>query len=52
VPGVEFDQDYSTLTLGARTTVFGFDTNVGTSLTVGQKDANHATVFVTVGAGF
>jgi outer membrane lipase/esterase len=52
VPGVEFDQDYSTLTLGARTKIFGFDTNVGTSLTVGQKDANHATVFVTVGAGF
>ena len=52
VPGAEFDQDYSTLTLGARTKVFGFDANVGTSLTVGHKDANHATVFVTVGAGF
>ncbi|MFC5579307.1 autotransporter domain-containing protein [Lysobacter niabensis] len=52
VPGVEFDQDYGTLTLGARTKVFGFDTNVGTSVTVGQKNADHATVFVTVGAGF
>jgi outer membrane lipase/esterase len=49
VPGVGFDQDYSTLTFGARTTLMGFDANVGTSLTVGQKNANHATVFVTVG---
>ncbi len=49
VPGVAFDQDYSTLTFGARTQLFGLDANVGTSLTIGQKDANHASVFVTVG---
>ena len=49
VPGMSFDQDYSTLTFGARTTLMGLDANVGTSLTVGQKNANHATVFVTVG---
>jgi outer membrane lipase/esterase len=52
VPGVEFDQDYGTLTFGARTKVFGLDTNIGTSLTVGQKNADHATVFVTVGSAF
>ena len=52
VPGVSFDQDYSTLTFGARTKVFGLDANIGTSLTVGQKSANHATVFATVSAGF
>jgi outer membrane lipase/esterase len=52
VPGVEFDQDYGTLTFGARTKVFGLDANIGTSVTAGQKNANHATVFVTVGAGF
>lgn len=52
VPGVTFDQDYSTLTFGARTKVFGLDANIGTSLTVGQKRANHATVFATVSAGF
>jgi outer membrane lipase/esterase len=52
VPGVKFDQDYSTLTFGARTKLFGLDTNIGTSVTAGQKSANHATVFVTVAAGF
>ena len=52
VPGVTFDQDYSTLTFGARTKVFGLDANIGTSLTVGQKHANHASVFATVSAGF
>jgi outer membrane lipase/esterase len=52
VPGVKFDQDYSTLTFGAKTKVFGLDANIGTSLTVGQKNANHATVFATVSAGF
>jgi outer membrane lipase/esterase len=52
VPGVTFDQDYSTLTFGAKTKVFGLDANIGTSLTVGQKNANHATVFATVSAGF
>lgn len=52
VPGVQFDQDYSTLTFGARTKLFGLDANVGTSVTAGQKNANHATVFVTVGSGF
>jgi outer membrane lipase/esterase len=52
VPGVTFDQDYSTLTFGAKTKLFGLDANIGTSLTVGQKNANHATVFATVSAGF
>ncbi|GAB3099524.1 autotransporter domain-containing protein [Lysobacter terrae] len=52
VPGVEFDQDYGTFTFGARTRVFGLDANIGTSVTVGQKGGNNATVFATVGAGF
>jgi len=52
VPGVEFDQSYATLTFGARTKVFGLDANVGTSLTAGQENANHATVFATVGGSF
>jgi outer membrane lipase/esterase len=52
VPGVTFDQDYSTLTFGAKTKLFGLDANIGTSLTVGQENANHATVFATVSAGF
>jgi outer membrane lipase/esterase len=52
VPGVEFDQDYGTLTFGARTKVFGFDANIGASATVGQKGGDNSTVFVTVGSGF
>ncbi|WP_457096485.1 autotransporter outer membrane beta-barrel domain-containing protein [Lysobacter sp. P5_B9] len=52
VPGVQFDQDYGTLTFGARTKVFGLEANIGTSLTVGQSNADHATVFATVGADF
>jgi outer membrane lipase/esterase len=52
VPGVQFDQDYGTLTFGARTKVFGLEANIGTSLTVGQGNADHATVFATVGADF
>ena len=52
VPGVEFDHSYGTLLFGARTQVFGLDANVGTSVTVGQKGGNHATVFATVSAGF
>ena len=52
MPAETFDQDYSTLTYGAKTKLFGLDANIGTSLTVGQENANHATVFATVSAGF
>ncbi|MBB6598483.1 autotransporter domain-containing protein [Luteimonas sp. MC1825] len=52
VPGVDYDQRYSTLTLGARTQLFGLDANVGSSLNIGQKGGKHAMVFATVGAGF
>ena len=46
MPGLEFDQSYGTLLFGARTQLFGLDANLGTSVTVGQKGGNHATVFV------
>ena len=52
VPGAKFDNRYGTLLLGARTTLFGFDANLGTSVTVGQQGGNHATVFATVSAAF
>ncbi|GAB3347935.1 autotransporter domain-containing protein [Lysobacter tyrosinilyticus] len=52
VPGVKFDQSYATLTFGTRTKLFGLDANMGASVTTGQKNADHATVFVTVGGGF
>ncbi|MBJ6982417.1 autotransporter domain-containing protein [Luteimonas sp. MC1572] len=52
VPGVDYDQSYSTLTFGARTQLFGLDANIGSSLNIGQKGGKHAMVFATVGAGF
>jgi outer membrane lipase/esterase len=52
VPGVEYDESYGTLTFGARTSLFGFDADIGSSLTAGQKGGNHATVFATFGGGF
>ena len=52
VPGLEYDQNYGTLVMGARTQLFGLDTNIGSSLTVGQKGGNDATLFVSFGGGF
>ncbi len=52
VPGVSYDRDYGTLVMGARTQVFGMNADVGTSLTVGQKGGNDATLFVSFGGGF
>ncbi len=52
VPGLEFDHSYGTLLFGARTQLMGLDANLGTSVTVGQKGGNHATVFLNVGSSF
>ncbi len=52
VPGLEFDQRYSTLLFGARTQLLGLDANLGASVTAGKKGGNHATVFVNVGGRF
>ena len=52
VPGLGYDRSYGTLVVGARTQVFGLDTNVGVSATAGQKNGNDASVFATVGSSF
>lgn len=52
VPGVWFDDDYSTLTFGVRTELFGLDANIGAMATVAQKDGNNSTVFLQLGSGF
>lgn len=52
VPGLAFDHDYGTLLFGARTQLFGLDTNIGASATIAQNGGNHATVFMTVGGSF
>lgn len=52
VPGQEFDRNYGTVVLGARTRMMGFDANVGSTVTVGQTGGNNASVFATVGKSF
>ncbi|WP_132999021.1 autotransporter domain-containing protein [Luteimonas arsenica] len=52
VPGVEYDQSWTTLTFGARTKLFGLDANIGASVNNGQKGGKHSMVFASVGAGF
>jgi outer membrane lipase/esterase len=52
VPGLAYDRNYSTLTIGARTRMFGLDANIGASATVEQGGGNNASVFATVGSSF
>ncbi|MGS1078094.1 autotransporter domain-containing protein [Pseudoxanthomonas beigongshangi] len=52
VPGLNFDRNYGTLTVGARTQVFGLDADVGARVSAGKKDGHDATVFVSLGGGF
>ncbi|MEP6906420.1 MAG: autotransporter domain-containing protein [Pseudoxanthomonas sp.] len=52
VPGLNMDRDYGTLTLGARSRIFGLSADVGVMTTVGQKGGTNATGFVTLSGGF
>lgn len=52
VPGVDYDQSWTTLTFGVRTRIFGLDANIGASANSGQKGGKHAVAFVSVGGGF
>ena len=52
VPGIEFDDQYATVTFGARTQLLGLDANIGATTTVNQGSGTDASVFVTVGRGF
>ena len=52
VPGLEFDRDYGTLLLGARTRLFGLDADLGLSTTVGQNGGSNATAFATLSGSF
>ena len=52
VPGQGYDDTWSTLTLGARTSLFGLDANLGVSLNAGEKGGKQTTAFATLGAGF
>ena len=52
VPGLEYDDRYSTVTLGARLRLFGLDADIGGSTTVSRGEATDATLFVTLGNAF
>ena len=52
VPGLSYDDTYARLTLGARTSLFGLDANLGVSLNAGEKGGKQTTAFATVGGGF
>ncbi len=52
VPGVGYDQSWTTLTFGARTRLFGLDADIGASLNHGQKGGNHSMLFASFGTGF
>ena len=52
VPNIEHDENYGTLVLGVRTELFGVDTDIGATASVGQEGGDNATVFVSVGKRF
>ena len=52
VPGLDLDDSYSTLLLGARSQVFGLDADFGLSTTIGQKSARDVTAFATLSGSF
>src|SRR5690606_41409894 len=52
VPGPGYDDSWTTLTIGARTRLFGFDANLGVSLNQGETGGRQTTAFATIRAGF
>jgi len=52
VPGLDTDDSYGTLLLGARTKVFGFDADLGVNTTVNQGGGTNTTAFMTLSGGF
>jgi len=52
VPGLNTDDGYGTLLMGARTRLFGFDANLGVTTTVNQGGGTNTTAFMTLGGNF
>lgn len=52
VPGLKFDKDYATVVLGARTELFGLQSNIGLSTSTAQKRARDATLFASFSGSF
>ncbi|MBD9367186.1 autotransporter domain-containing protein [Xanthomonas sp. XNM01] len=52
VPGMQLDDSYGTVVLGARTRLLGLDADIGARSTVGRSGAADNSVFVTFSGGF
>ncbi|MBB5875049.1 MULTISPECIES: autotransporter outer membrane beta-barrel domain-containing protein [unclassified Xanthomonas] len=52
VPGIDFDRNYASVVLGARTKLWGFESNVGIATTTGQSRAHDTSLFVNFGGSF
>jgi outer membrane lipase/esterase len=52
VPGMDFDQSYGTAILGARTELFGLQSNIGLLRTIGQNRSQDLTVFASFTGSF
>ncbi|MEL1266126.1 autotransporter domain-containing protein [Pseudoxanthomonas putridarboris] len=52
VPGLNTDDRYGTLLLGARTRVFGLDADLGVNTTVNQAGGTNTTAFMTLSGHF
>lgn len=52
VPGLDTDDSYGTLLLGARTRLFGLDADLGVTTTVNQGGGTNTTAFMTLSGSF
>ncbi|WP_199913932.1 autotransporter domain-containing protein [Stenotrophomonas sp. YAU14A_MKIMI4_1] len=52
VPGLNFDKNYATAIMGARTELFGLQSNIGLSATTLQKRARDMTLFASFSGSF
>ena len=52
VPGLRFDRNYATATLGARMEMFGLQSNLGLTTTTAQKRAKDMTLFASFSGSF
>jgi len=52
VPGLTIDRNYASVVLGARTKVWGLESNVGIAATTGQSRAHDTSLFVNFGGSF
>jgi outer membrane lipase/esterase len=52
VPGLSFDESYTSAVLGARTRLWGMEADLGISSTIGQQGGEDASLFVRFAKGF